>query len=107
MPEDYGTEMADTGMEDNAPGGGDDQGYDGELCISPGDLPAGMKPKAGDVLPFQVTSFGEDGDIYLKFAGKGGAEQDTGPAWEDDFRKEMSPRNNTEMPSTGGESEMM
>lgn len=103
MPDDdYGKEMMAEGegpMPAETPAKPDESedsdGYDGELCISQSDLPKGMKPKAGDVLPFRVTSFGEGGDIYLTFAGKaGGMAEEQGESWEDQFRADMSPQSN-------------
>lgn len=55
-------------------------------------LPPGMSEKVnkGDILEFRAIGPADaEGDIPVEY--NTGKEEEKGPAWEDDFRKEMSP----------------
>lgn len=64
----------------------------GALYVSPDMLPPGMKLKKGEVIEFRVMSDeDQDGDWMIEYnTGKGQIKEES--SWEDDLRKEMSPR---------------
>lgn len=69
----------------------DKKGY-GSLYLSPEMLPEGMKVNPGDILEFKVVQADKDGDIEVTYnTGKEEGKDDMNE-WENDFRKEMSPR---------------
>lgn len=101
-----GTETMSEGMHET-PGGGDEgespgAGQENSLFLTPDMLPPGMKVDAGDILEFKVLNPSDaDGHIEVVYntgEGAGAKKADTGPDWENDFRKEMSAQ-------TGGEPE--
>lgn len=82
MPENYGadlkSDMPEEGMEHEG----------GKVIHVPKSmLPEGCKP--GDTYTVRAGEVDEDGDVPLTIEGHGG---EKGESWEDQFRRDMSPR---------------
>ena len=109
----YGSDMNEVAPDPSAaaaletpPGKPEGEQMGGSILeITPDMIPQGMKVNPGDVLEFKVTGM-EGGKILATYntgddEGKEAAaappgEQTEGAGWEQNFRKEMSPRNGEE-----------
>lgn len=94
---DYGNPTGNSGMDEGSMGMSSESEDMGVLHISPDMLPHGMKLNEGDIVEFKVIGpQDKDGDWPVEYnmgeEKEGKEEEDS--SWEDDFRKEMSPRTN-------------
>lgn len=95
MPMD--AQAGNSGMGQGDPGG---EPNANTIHIAAADLPAGVQPQAGTKLTFCITGPPDaEGDVpgYFETSDHDEAAEGEGTSWEEEFRREMSPR------SGGGE----